>query len=143
MKLIASEEMPKRIRLSRKKGYRLPENAKKVDRSTRWGNPFGPQHSGVVFGHKGLPAPIVTLGGKPSLSRCLDLFTAYLYGRLRDDPAFLDPLKGKDLACWCPLDQPCHADILLRIANESGVGGGLPPKGGSRVARPAEGVKAA
>jgi hypothetical protein len=26
-------------------------------------------------------------------------------------------LKGKNLACWCPLDQPCHADILLRIAN--------------------------
>jgi hypothetical protein len=27
-------------------------------------------------------------------------------------------LRGKDLACWCPLDQPCHADVLLRIANE-------------------------
>jgi hypothetical protein len=29
----------------------------------------------------------------------------------------LDKLRGKDLACWCPLDQPCHADILLRLAN--------------------------
>lgn len=28
-------------------------------------------------------------------------------------------LRGKDLACWCPLDQPCHADVLLRLANES------------------------
>ena len=27
-------------------------------------------------------------------------------------------LKGKNLACWCPLDQPCHADILLAIANK-------------------------
>ena len=26
-------------------------------------------------------------------------------------------LKGRDLACWCPLDQPCHADVLLEIAN--------------------------
>jgi hypothetical protein len=26
-------------------------------------------------------------------------------------------LAGHDLACWCPLDQPCHADILLAIAN--------------------------
>jgi hypothetical protein len=26
-------------------------------------------------------------------------------------------LKGKDLACWCRLDQPCHADVLLEIAN--------------------------
>lgn len=26
-------------------------------------------------------------------------------------------LEGKDLACWCPLDQPCHADVLLELAN--------------------------
>jgi len=26
-------------------------------------------------------------------------------------------LCGKDLACWCPLDQPCHADVLMEIAN--------------------------
>jgi len=26
-------------------------------------------------------------------------------------------LRGKDLACWCPLDQPCHADVLLKLAN--------------------------
>jgi len=29
----------------------------------------------------------------------------------------LAPLRGHDLACWCPLDQPCHADILLELAN--------------------------
>ena len=29
-------------------------------------------------------------------------------------------LTGKDLACWCPLDGPCHADILLRLANDDG-----------------------
>ena len=27
-------------------------------------------------------------------------------------------LRGRDLACWCPLDGPCHADVLLRLANE-------------------------
>lgn len=27
-------------------------------------------------------------------------------------------LAGKDLCCWCPLDQPCHADVLLEIANQ-------------------------
>jgi hypothetical protein len=26
-------------------------------------------------------------------------------------------LRGRDLACWCPLDQPCHADVLLEIVN--------------------------
>ena len=29
-------------------------------------------------------------------------------------------LAGKNLACWCPLDQPCHADVLLKIANSPG-----------------------
>ena len=27
-------------------------------------------------------------------------------------------LEGHDLACWCRLDQPCHADVLLEIVNE-------------------------
>ena len=26
-------------------------------------------------------------------------------------------LSGRDLACWCPVDQPCHADVLLELAN--------------------------
>jgi hypothetical protein len=26
-------------------------------------------------------------------------------------------LRGKDLACWCALDEPCHGDVLLEIAN--------------------------
>lgn len=40
--------------------------------------------------------------------------------RLEETPENFPPianLRGKDLACWCPLDQPCHADVLLRIAN--------------------------
>lgn len=28
-----------------------------------------------------------------------------------------DDLRGHDLACWCPLDKPCHADVLLELAN--------------------------
>ena len=27
-------------------------------------------------------------------------------------------LRGRDLMCWCPLDQPCHADVLLELAND-------------------------
>lgn len=30
----------------------------------------------------------------------------------------LHELRGKNLACWCPLDQPCHADVLLELANK-------------------------
>jgi len=32
-------------------------------------------------------------------------------------PELIEPLRGKNLACWCRLDQPCHADVLLKIAN--------------------------
>lgn len=31
----------------------------------------------------------------------------------------LPELRGHDLCCWCPLDQPCHADVLLELANET------------------------
>lgn len=39
-------------------------------------------------------------------------------------PVFLGPLIGKNLACWCPLDQPCHADVLLKIV--AGIGEAYP-----------------
>jgi Domain of unknown function (DUF4326) len=29
--------------------------------------------------------------------------------------AWLEPLRGHDLACWCPLDRPCHANVLLEL----------------------------
>lgn len=32
-------------------------------------------------------------------------------------------LRGRDLCCWCPLDEPCHADVLLEIANQGVVSG--------------------
>jgi hypothetical protein len=30
----------------------------------------------------------------------------------------VEALRGRNLACWCSLDMPCHADVLLRIANQ-------------------------
>lgn len=35
----------------------------------------------------------------------------------RDRRYAVSRLRGKDLACWCRLDQPCHADVLLEMAN--------------------------
>jgi hypothetical protein len=35
-------------------------------------------------------------------------------GELRNQ---IHELRGKNLACWCPLNQPCHADVLLELAN--------------------------
>jgi hypothetical protein len=36
---------------------------------------------------------------------------------IRRHPDWCEPLRGRDLVCWCPLDQPCHADVLLELAN--------------------------
>ena len=52
-----------------------------------------------------------------AIASCLVAFNESLRERLKGEPDFLLPLKGKNLACWCPLNQPCHADILLELAN--------------------------
>jgi len=84
----------KRIQRKRTKGWRMPPNTVYVGRPSKWGNPY-----------------VVTLPG--DLETCLERYSNWLSERIADDPNFLDPLMGKDLACWCPLDRPCHADILL------------------------------
>jgi hypothetical protein len=93
--------MPARIQLKRTKGWRMPPNTVKVDRTTRFGNPF-------------------PLTAARSRSDALTAFAKNLRRRLADDPGFLQPLRGKNLGCWCRLDEPCHADILLEAANRPG-----------------------
>lgn len=103
--------MPVRIQLSRRKGWRMPPNTIKVDRSTRWGNPF------VVGIH----------GTREQCVRSIELLLAgYINlstGNGDEQIAYRKMVKrdrrfliGKNLACWCPLDKPCHADVLLRVA---------------------------
>jgi hypothetical protein len=92
--------VPQRIRLSRARGWRLPTGAVVVARPTRWGNP-----------HR--------IRSEAERSEAVRRYEADLVaGRLRvslDDVR--SRLRGRDLACWCPLDGPCHADVLLRHAN--------------------------
>jgi Domain of unknown function (DUF4326) len=96
---------PARIQLRRTKGWRKPPGAVVVSRPTRWGNPFP-----VINGDR---ATAVTeyrqwlTGHTPSSGR--------LRRPTRDD---IESLRGHDLACWCPLDQPCHADVLVEMANQ-------------------------
>src|SRR5688500_7708213 len=91
--------MPKRIQRKRSKGWRMPEGAVYVGRPTRWGNPF-------------------RVGGSTSAAMAVAEFGVYVSLNGFD----LTELRGKDLACWCPLDQPCHADVLLELANPQALG---------------------
>jgi len=111
--------MPERIRLSRRKGWRMPPNTVKVDRTTKWGNPLivgvhGTREECVLW-FRHLMAGLVVLGhGKDADGQWVaDKLLAYrkYVDRNRHH------LRGKNLACWCPLDKPCHADILLEVAN--------------------------
>lgn len=96
---------PRRIRMSRAKGWRKPEGAIYVGRPTRWGNPF----------RVGDPHPI--FGWPISADEAVHFYRA-LVDRHRVLLIAMDgSLRGHDLACWCPLDRPCHADVLLEFAN--------------------------
>jgi hypothetical protein len=97
--------VPERVRLRRTKGWRKPPGAVVVTRPTRWGNPF---KVGADFEGKPLTADVAV-----GLYR-----TALEEGRLRftiDDVR--RELRGKDLACWCPIGATCHAEVLMEFAN--------------------------
>lgn len=84
----------------RKKGFydyswKSDPNAVYIGRPSKWGNPF-------------------KLKDYP-LEACLEKYKEYLNAKLKEDSHFLDPLKRKNLVCFCPLDQPCHADIIMKV----------------------------
>ena len=88
---------PTRVQLKRMKGWKLPPNTVVVSRPTKWGNPFKAiskeDRKGAVL--------------------------AYVNYRERNPltESEVFQLKGKNLACWCPVDGPCHADHLPKVAN--------------------------
>lgn len=103
--------IPQRIRRSRAKGARLPENTVCVDRSTKWGNPF-------VVGKHGTREECVNLyRGLLSGYICVssDIAPNLLMAYRAMLVACRHELKGRNLACWCG-PGPCHADALLEVA---------------------------
>ena len=94
--------MPERIQRKRTKGWKMPPNTVYVGRPTKWGNDY------IVGEYSHHTKDIIT----PEMA-------VKLY-RDRQIPlrSGLEDLRGKNLACWCPLDKPCHVDVLLEIANQ-------------------------
>ena len=92
--------MPTRVQLRRTAGWRKPAGAVVVARPTRWGNPY-------------------VVGPDVDRAECVARYRRALQaGELAftvDDAR--RHLAGRDLACWCALDVPCHADVLLELAN--------------------------
>ena len=98
--------MPVRIQRKRTKGWRMPEGAVYVGRPSRWGNQFRVDDD---------------LGRWLEWDRetVVELHRLWVTAPWMEAslPYFLAPLRGHDLVCWCPLSSPCHADVLLELAN--------------------------
>lgn len=124
--------MPKRIQRRRVKGWKMPPNTIYVGRPTRFGNPFthALRFAGLDFS---LRCYRMALSGIWDLSELKDMPDGPFHVACQDFSAFIkgfkwvnieedirSNLRGRDLACWCPLDRKCHADILLEIANDEG-----------------------
>jgi hypothetical protein len=130
---------PRRIQRQWTKGWRMPEGAVYVDRPSCWRNPFriGDRFADRTWLHR-RPSPLwayddrspgvyrrewekpwtQTIAVVQDRAHAVKLFRAwwaYEYGPDYEETRRW--LAGRDLCCWCPLDQPCHADVLLEVAN--------------------------
>lgn len=81
-----------RVQRKRIKDWRKPENALYVGRPTKWGNPFAKHED-------------------------LALYRGHIEQQIKHGHLDLAELKGRDLMCFCPLNVPCHADILIEMLN--------------------------
>ncbi len=133
---------PQRIQLKRTKGWKMPPNTVKVDRSTRWGNPW---RIGANMSDDDAPGGDINGNGEVqpkgwrtcrTAADCVQAFrnsvdwdpdAPWGIGNLvcqggfgpehKNRKTIRAELRGKNLACWCKLGEPCHADVLLEIAN--------------------------
>ncbi len=122
---------PVRIQRKRTKGWRLPTNTVVVTRPSDYGNPFSPGRH-YRRGDGGIPR----LGISFTFTEAYEGHQDASYTTIKDNAEAVEwfrwyvstwnpslrakvvrELRGKNLACWCPLDQPCHADVLLELAN--------------------------
>ncbi len=102
---------PIRIQRRRTKGWKMPPNTVYVGRPSRWGNPYDASNK------EALEVARSVVGGNLA-EQLVWLYSAGLSYVLPDNIGeHVALLRGKNLACWCPLDQPCHADALLELAN--------------------------
>lgn len=92
--------MPIRVQRKRTRGWKMPENTVYVGRPTKWGNPYA----------------VSCPASDEFKKKIIRQYESSMSIMLKQDAVV--ELKGKNLACWCALDSPCHADVLLKIANQ-------------------------
>lgn len=115
---------PQRMQVSRKRGFELQAAsralnglpAKLVTRPGKWGNPFSIDETAARYG----------LDRAAAQAKAVALASDWLRGTLDSDlspgsppsrDAIRNELRGHNLACWCKPGTPCHADVLIELAN--------------------------
>lgn len=127
---------PERIQRKRSKDWKMPENTIYVGRPGKFGNPYAARISKGTVSKQHGEAGLATMTRQ-------NLVNDFRHWLTRPDPGEtsrlangakhthlgipyddrqpildgLSSLRGKNLACWCPIGQPCHADVLLELAN--------------------------
>lgn len=109
--------MPERVQLSRRRGWRKPENTVVVARPSKWGNPY---RVGACD-NPWYPDEPNTAADAVDFFRMELVFMDGIWwdggDRYLTVADVRAELAGKNLACWCKLNDPCHADVLLELAN--------------------------
>ncbi|WP_018012507.1 DUF4326 domain-containing protein [Sinorhizobium medicae] len=112
---------PVRLQLSRRKGFDLQAHSTSINgleavhvgRPGPWGNPFiVGKHGDAAYCfdlHKALLAGLLRVGADPDVG-ALERTRRFVSENVKE-------LRGKNLACWCRPGAPCHADVLLEVAN--------------------------
>ncbi|MFD5875664.1 DUF4326 domain-containing protein [Streptomyces sp. NPDC060322] len=129
-------QQPVRIKRRRTKGWRKPEGAVYVGRGSKWGNPCTqvrtPALDGSEWEREGRlgktsgqrhafvhPDKTITyhLVQAATREQAVTMYRRWVEQRPSLAEAARTELAGKDLMCWCPVDEPCHATVLLELAN--------------------------
>ncbi|MFF3643420.1 DUF4326 domain-containing protein [Streptomyces sp. NPDC002564] len=129
---------PTRIQRRRTKGWRKPARAVYVGRGSKWGNPCTqvryPALDGSEWEREGrlgktsgqrhaFVHPDTTITSHLVQNATREQAVAMFRDWIADRPSLVEAarteLAGRDLMCWCPLDEPCHADVLLAVANDA------------------------
>ena len=108
--------LPIRIQRRRVRGWRTPCHAKYVGPGSFYGSPFRVARSARELEEGG---ELVVASAEEAVARYREWIEGTREGRFVAGCAARN-LWGLDLVCWCPATQPCHADVLLEIANPRG-----------------------
>ncbi len=106
---------PIRVQLMREKGWRMPPDTVKVDRTTKFGNPFSAYEpeKAVQFFRRWITGELTD---SEISEKFPQIIAHHLISRRKIIQGALPDLIGKNLACWCDHAQPCHADVLIELA---------------------------